>query len=226
MVSSRSRNLSWNWFTFVLTTISFWVMMGEWDRKLRCRRWNDFGHLGPAFGQQRLGALDLLSVASHADQELAGLDLGLVADGLFLGDAQADERPSQPAESGPSHCAFDSAEQRCGQRPRNDDRADARQAEERGANEQSEQASCPGANLGPALGDVSRGDEAERLLDSLEVLADDRQVLHRNAFLLQLPHRILGRFVIWIHGDDSRPSLRRGCSHTCSFLMFTGTTCG
>src|SRR6516225_4423505 len=57
MVSNRFRNLSWNWFTFVLTTISFWVMLGEWDRKLRCRRLDHLGRFGLAGGQQRLGAL-------------------------------------------------------------------------------------------------------------------------------------------------------------------------
>src|SRR5262249_20197806 len=151
MVSSRVRNFPLKLATFALTTISFRAITDDGDRKLRCRRLGDLSRFGLSSPQQRLGVLDLLSVASHAGQELAGLALRLVVDGLVLGDAQADERSRQPAERGPSHCAFDSAEQRCGQRPGNDDRADARQDEERGANEQSEQTSRPGADLGPTL---------------------------------------------------------------------------
>src|SRR6516225_3699639 len=101
MALSRSRSLSLNWSTFALMATSSRAIADDGCRKLRCLRLDDLGRLGLAGGEQGPGALDLRPVASQGDQELAGLDLGLVADGLVLGDTQADERPRQPAEGGP-----------------------------------------------------------------------------------------------------------------------------
>src|ERR1700722_13389510 len=67
-----------------------------------------------------------------------------------------------------------------------------RRANEQSANEQSEDTARPGANLRSTAGNITRGDEPERLHDQLEVLADDRQVLHRDALLVQPSHCLLG----------------------------------
>src|SRR5262249_46325198 len=65
----------------------------------------------------------------------------------------------------------------------------------------------------PRPGHGPLGDEPDRLLDRLEVLADDRQVPQRDARLLQPPHRLLGRGVVRVRGDDGRPALLRGHRH-------------
>jgi hypothetical protein len=206
--------------------ISFRAITDDGDRKLHRLRLDDLGRLGLGGGEQGLGALDLRPVASQGDQELAGLDLRLVADGLVLGDAQADERPRQSAESGPRQGAFDAAEQGRGQRPGDQHGSDPRQDQERGPGQQAEDASRPRPDLGALLGDGPGRDEPERLLDRLEVLADDRHVLHRDALLLQSPHRVLGRCVVRVRGDDRRRSVRLGRSHPCSFVHVHGNHMG
>src|SRR5262249_18393640 len=185
MVLSRSRNWSQNWSTFAFMAISFTAITDDGDRKLRCRRLDDLGRLGLADREQGLGALDLRRVTSKGHQELAGLDLGLVADGLVPGHAQADEGSRQAAEGGAGQGALQAPEQGDRQRAEGEHGSDARQDQERGPDEQPEDAARPGPDLGALPGDGAGGDKAERLLDRLEVLADDGDVLHRNAVLLQ-----------------------------------------
>src|SRR5262245_64489126 len=120
------------------------------DSGLRRRR-DDLGRLGLATGEQGPGTFDLRPVTVQSDQELAGLDLGLVANGLVLRDAQADECPRQPAERGPGQGAFEAAEQGRRQRPGDHDWADARQDQERGPDQYPEETARPATALAPFL---------------------------------------------------------------------------
>src|SRR5439155_8791304 len=84
------------------------------------------------------------------------------------------------------------------------------------ADEDAEEPARPGSHLGSVPGHAPGRHEPKRPLDRLEVLADDRDVLHGNTRRLQLADGILGREVIRVHGDDRPMALRVVAHDVCS----------
>src|SRR4029077_9532027 len=136
------------------------------------------------------------------DQKPPRLDVVLVLDHGVLGDSHPDQRGEESARRAADGCPLEPTDDGADERTENDDVAHDRNDEEGRRQEDADEASPEGAGLSPESHAIAGVVVADRVLLRLEVLSDDRELLHVEAALLKRFDRKVGLRVRGVDGDS------------------------
>ncbi len=132
---------------------------------------------------------------------LVGLERGLVPHDGILWDADRVQRGPDGTQATDDHRTFHRAHDGADQGAPDQDRTDAGNAEESRSDDEAPESTPQPPGASPELHAVAGVEEAHDLLLAVITLADDGELLHVEAGLLQRPYRLFGARVLLVDRD-------------------------